>query len=246
MEHHEILITRLFNDYLAGAGTTILEAVGLHAHNAARPWTNWMTMQILVTILIMVFFGLLKSKLSMDRPGKIQITLEAIYRFILSESEGNVPHHGHRYAAFFGSLFLFILVSNLIGIIPGFESPTMFPYVPVGLAVAAFLYYNIVGMQAQGLFKYLKHLAGPIPALAPLMVPIEIISNLARPLSLSIRLYANMYAGEQVTLLFLALTYVVMPSMFMGLHVFVAFLQAYVFMLLTMLYVGGAVAHEDH
>jgi F-type H+-transporting ATPase subunit a len=92
----------------------------------------------------------------------------------------------------------------------------------------------------------LKHLAGPIPALAPLMVPIEIISNLARPLSLSIRLYANMYAGEQVTLLFLALTYVVMPSMFMGLHVFVAFLQAYVFMLLTMLYVGGAVAHEDH
>jgi F-type H+-transporting ATPase subunit a len=137
-------------------------------------------------------------------------------------------------------------VSNLIGIIPGLESPTMFPYVPVGLAVAAFLYYNIVGVQAQGLFKYLKHLAGPIPALAPLMVPIEIISNLARPLSLSIRLYANMYAGEQVTLLFLALTYVVMPSMFMGLHVFVAFLQAYVFMLLTMLYVGGAVAHEDH
>jgi F-type H+-transporting ATPase subunit a len=91
---------------------------------------------------------------------------------------------------------------------------------------------------------YLAHFAGPMPLLAPIMIPIEIISHLARPLSLTIRLYANMFAGEMVTLTFLSLTYLVIPAVFMGLHVFVALLQAYIFMLLTMIYVGGAVAHE--
>ncbi|NJS38567.1 MAG: F0F1 ATP synthase subunit A, partial [Rhodobacteraceae bacterium] len=116
-------------------------------------------------------------------------------------------------------MFFFILFANLIGVIPGFESPTMFPYVPAGIAIAAFLYYNIIGMKVQGPVKYLAHFAGPVPVMAPLMFPIEIISNFARPLSLTVRLYANMYAGEQVTLVFLSLTYLVMPAVFMGLHV---------------------------
>jgi F-type H+-transporting ATPase subunit a len=133
---------------------------------------------------------------------------------------------------------------NLIGLIPGFESPTMTPAVPLGLAVSTFLYYHWAGLREQGLGKYLVHFAGPMPLLAPLMVPIEFISHLARPLSLTIRLYANMFAGEKVTMTFLALTYLVLPSVFMGLHVFVALLQAYIFMLLTMIYVGTAVAHE--
>ena len=83
-----------------------------------------------------------------------------------------------------------------------------------------------------------------MPWLAPLMVPIEFISHLARPLSLTIRLFANMFAGEKVTVTFLSLTYLVLPAVFMGLHVFVAFLQAFIFMLLTVIYVSGAVAHE--
>jgi F-type H+-transporting ATPase subunit a len=157
-----------------------------------------------------------------------------------------VGHHGHHYLAFFGSIFIFVLFSNLLGIIPGLESPTMFPYVPCGLAIASFLYYNYIGIKENGAGKYLAHFAGPVPALAPLMFPIEIISNLARPLSLTIRLYANMYAGEMVTVLFVSLTYLVMPAVFMGLHVFVSFLQAYIFALMTMLYVGGAVTHEEH
>ena len=133
----------------------------------------------------------------------------------------------------------------MIGIIPGFVSPTQVIYVPVGCALISFLYFNIVGIRKQGLGKYLKHFLGPIPALAPLMIPIEIISTLARPLSLSIRLFANMYAGEQVTLVFLGLTYLIGPAIFMGLHVFVGLLQAYIFVLLTMIYVAGAVA-EAH
>jgi F-type H+-transporting ATPase subunit a len=133
---------------------------------------------------------------------------------------------------------------NLLGVIPGFESPTMSPAVPLGCAAATFLYYNMVGIKANGPGKYLAHFAGPMPLLAPLMVPIELISHLARPLSLTIRLYANMYAGEQVTLVFLSLTYFLVPAVFMGLHVFVSLLQAYIFMLLTMMYVAGAVAHD--
>jgi F-type H+-transporting ATPase subunit a len=144
----------------------------------------------------------------------------------------------------FGTFFLFILISNLIGIIPGFESPTQTIYVTAGCAVVSFCYYNLVGIRKNGLFGYLKHFLGPIPAMAPLMIPIEIISHLARPLSLSIRLFANMYAGEQVTLVFLSLVPFVAPVMFMGLHVFVSVLQAYIFMLLSMMYVGGAVAEE--
>ena len=148
------------------------------------------------------------------------------------------------YIPFFGSLFIFILFLNLIGIIPGLESPTMSPAVPLAFAIAVFFYYHWMGFREQGVGKYLLHFAGPVWWLAPIMIPIELISHFARPLSLTIRLYANMFAGERVTITFLTLTYFLLPAVFMGLHVFVALLQAFIFMLLAMIYVGGAVAHE--
>ena len=135
-------------------------------------------------------------------------------------------------------------LANLIGVIPGFESPTMTPSVPAGCAVATFAYYHLAGIQANGIFRYLRNFAGPMIGLAPLMVPIELVSHLARPMSLSIRLFANMYAGEQITIIFMRLTFFVFPAVFLGLLVFVSLVQAYVFMLLTMMYVAGAVAHE--
>jgi len=127
----------------------------------------------------------------------------------------------------FGTFFVFILISNLIGVIPGFESPTKVIFVPAVARWWHFLYYNLAGLRKGGI-GYLKHFLGPIPMMAPLMIPIEIISHLARPLSLSIRLFANMYAGEQVTLVFLGLVPLVIPVMFMGLHVMVSVLQAYI------------------
>ncbi len=242
MHETELWVTRLFNDYLAGLGNAMLAIVGMHAE--PRPWANFITMQIVVALIIVVVFALLRPRLSADRPGAFQHTFELIHEFLSSESESQVGHEGRRYLAYFGTVFIFILFANLLGIVPGFESPTMVPYVPVGCALATFVYYNLVGLQAQGLFKYLAHFAGPMPFLAPLMIPIELTSHLARPLSLSVRLYANMYAGEQVTLVFLSLTYFLIPAVFMALHVFVSFLQAYIFVLLTMLYVAGAVAHD--
>jgi len=186
----------------------------------------------------------MRGRLSADKPGKLQQSFELIEEFVRGQSEESVGHDGPRYLAFFGTLFIFILFCNLIGIIPGFESPTIAPSVARGLRHRCICYYNLMGFREQGFGKYLVHFAGPMPLLAPLMVPIELISHMARPLSLTIRLYANMFAGEQVTLQFIALTYLGIPALFMGLHLFVSFLQAYIFMLLTMIYVGGAVAHE--
>jgi F-type H+-transporting ATPase subunit a len=246
MPEHELWITKPFNDYLAAPANAILSAFGQTAHNPARPWVNFITMEILVALIIMLLFAILRSSLSMDKPGKLQHLWEVIYDFLHGQTHEVIGHEGHKYLAFTGTLFIFVLFGNLIGIVPSFESPTMFPAVTAGCAMAAFLYYNIIGISEQGTGKYLKHFLGPIWWMAPIMVFIEIASHLARPMSLTIRLYANMLAGEKVTLVFLGLTYLVMPAVFMGLHVFVSLLQAYVFAVLTMIYIGGAVAHEEH
>jgi F-type H+-transporting ATPase subunit a len=239
----EVWTTVLFNRFLAGPLDTFLNAIGHPAADPAHPWENWITMEILVVAIIIVLFTALRSRLSVENPGKLQLTFEAMYTFVTGQTDDAVDH-GRKYAPFFGALFVFILFMNLIGVIPGFESPTMSPSVPLGLAVAVFFYYHWMGFREQGVGRYLVHFAGPMPVLAPLMVPIEFISHLSRPLSLTVRLFANMFAGERVTLTFLSLTYLALPAVFMGLHVFVAFLQAYIFMLLAMIYVGGAVAHE--
>ena len=246
MPEHELWITKLFNDYLASPANEILILAGQTANNPARPWVNFIAMEILVALIIVVLFAILRSGLSMDKPGKLQHVWEVIYDFLHGQTHEVIGHDGHKYLTFTGTLFIFVMFGNLIGVIPSFESPTMFPAVTAGCAMAAFLYYNIVGISAQGIGKYLAHFAGPIWYMAPLMIPIEIVSHLARPMSLTIRLYANMLAGEKVTLVFLGLTYLVMPAVFMGLHVFVSLLQAYVFAVLTMIYIGGAVAQEEH
>jgi len=246
MPESETWLTVLFNKYLAGLGSWILGIFHVHAEHPARPWTNFITMQILVAAIIIVLFAFLRPRLSMDRPGKTQHIFETIYTFLKGEASDSIGHEGPKFLPFLGTLFIFILFSNLIGIIPGFESPTMNPSVPAGCALLVFCFYNFMGFKQQGVFQYLKHFAGPMPYLAPLMVPIELISHMARPLSLTIRLFANMLAGEKVTVVFLGLTYLVAPAVFMGLHVFVSFLQAYIFVLLTMMYLSETVPHEQH
>jgi F-type H+-transporting ATPase subunit a len=244
MVTHEAWLTKLFNEYFAGLGNWLLALFRQTAPNPAEPWADFIVMQLLVAVILIALFAILRTRLSVERPGGMQHVFELIHGFVGGEAEGQVGHDGHRHVVLFETLFIFLLLANLIGIVPGFVSPTQVIYVPVGCALLAFLYYNIVGIRKQGVGKYAKHFAGPIWWLAPLMVLIEIISHLARMLSLSVRLFANMYAGEQVTLVFLSLTYLVVPALFMGLHVFVSLLQAYIFVLLTMIYVAGAVAEE--
>jgi len=241
MPESELWITSVFNDYLSALGNFFLTLVGKAAE--PRPWADFIVMQILLVVLLMLLFAMLRPRLSADRPGGLQHTMELLYDFVKGQAEDQVGHGAHKYLAFFGTIFIFILSANMIGLVPCFEAPTNFPPVTAGCALVAFGYYNAVGFQANGL-KYLAHFAGPLWWLSPLMIPIEIISHLARLLSLTVRLYANMFAGEQVTLVFISLTKFIAPVIFMGLHVFVGVVQAYIFMLLTMVYVGSSVAHD--
>jgi F-type H+-transporting ATPase subunit a len=240
---HELWVTALFNKYLSAPTNSLLNAVHFHAADPANPWTDWMVCEILVVLFVVVFFAIARTRLSVDRPGKLQHTLEVTYEFLHAQAEEVVGHEGSKYMAFFGTMFFFILFMNCIGLIPGFDSPTMYPMVPLGMAVTTFLFYHATGVKANG-WRYIKQFLGPVWWLAFLMLPIEIVSHFARPLSLTVRLFANMFAGEQVYLTFISLTKLFVPAIFIGLHLFVSLLQAYIFTLLAMIYVGGAVSHE--
>ena len=240
---HELWVTGLFNQYLAAPANGILNMAHVKVPDASRPWSDWLVCELIVTGFIVILFAYLRARLSVDNPGKTQHTFEVAYEFFHASAEEVVGHDGPKYLAFFGTIFIFILFLNLIGLIPFFEAPTMYPMVPLGLAVVTFVFYHITGVRAHG-FGYIKQFLGPFWWLAWLMLPIELISHMARPLSLTVRLFANMFAGEQVYLTFVMLTKVLIPVIFIGLHMFVSLLQAYIFMLLAMVYVGGAVSHE--
>ncbi|HEY2016725.1 MAG TPA: F0F1 ATP synthase subunit A, partial [Bryobacteraceae bacterium] len=192
MQESELWITRIFNDHLAGLGNFFLGLVGMHSD--PRPWADFVVMQFLVVALLMLVFAILRPRLSPDKPGALQHIFELVYEFVSGQADDQVGHDGAKYVPYFGTIFLFILTANLIGLIPSLESPTNFPYVTCGCAMATFFYYNLVGIQATT-FRYPLHFMGPKWWLAPLMFPIEIVSHMARPLSLTVRLYANMFAG---------------------------------------------------
>ena len=242
---HEIFIAKFFNDVLAGPANAVLKMVGLKEET--RPWDNALPMELLVVALLIVLFSVLRANLSVDKPGPLQHMVEEVYGFLKTQAEEAGIHHAERYVPMFCTLFFLILFANLIGLIPGFEAPTMGYLMPLGCAVIVFAFYNFHGFRVQGVVNYLKHFAGPIWWMAPLMFVIEIVSHLARPMSLTLRLRANMYAGEQVTNAFIDLTYLVVPVVFMALHVFVSFLQAYIFSLMAIIYVSGSVEeHHEH
>ncbi|HXB21476.1 MAG TPA: F0F1 ATP synthase subunit A [Candidatus Solibacter sp.] len=244
--NEQLWITALLNKVLGGPVNGLLQALppAFHPAHPEAPITNSVAMQFVVVTLLIVIFLLVRSRLSVEKPGGVQHMAEMFHEFISGQGEEIIGHHSGRFAPFLGALFLFILVSNLIGLIPGFESPTASVWVPLGCAIVAFIYYNAHGIREQGVLAYLKHFLGPVPLLAPLMLPIEIISTLARVMSLTVRLFANMFAGDMVTLVFFSMIPVGIPVIFLMLHVAVSFLQAYIFTLLTTVYLAGAVAHE--
>lgn len=254
MPENELWLTAQFNEYLAGPANAILGIFNVHAKDPSHPWENWIVCELVVLAFLMLTALIVRSSLSADNPGKLQMAFEAIYGFVRDTASQAGIHHPEPYVPYFATVGLFILFMNLIGIIPAFAAPTMSPWVPAGMAICTFIYYNFFGIKAQGLGGHLAHFAGPVRFgnvianffIMLLMVPIELISHLARPLSLTVRLYGNMFGGEQVTNVFLRLTYLVIPAAFMALHVFVALVQTYVFMLLTMIYVGLATHVEEH
>lgn len=244
MPEHELWVTALFNRFLAGPAIAILNLFGIAPADPSHPWSNAQAMQIFVVVLLMLGVAAVRSSFSVDSPSKVQTILELFYGFIKDQTKEMIPHGSQRYVAFFATLFVFILSANLIGVLPTFESPTMFVMVPLGCAVAVFIYYHAQAIRETGLKAWMLHFCGPIWWLAPLMLPIELISHTSRLLSLTVRLYANMFAGEMVFLVFLGLVPLGIPVVFMGLHTFVSLLQAYIFVLLSMVYLGQMVEHE--
>jgi F-type H+-transporting ATPase subunit a len=238
----ELWITSLFNRALAAPANALLDALHI-THDTTHPWADWLTCEILVVLFIVILFSFLRTRLSVDKPGKLQHVFEIFHEFVHASAEEMVEHGAGKYVPLFGTIFLFIFFMNTLGLVPGFVAPTMFACVPLGMAGSLFLFYHAAGIKANG-FAYIKQFLGPVWWLMFLMLPIELISHAARPLSLTIRLFANMFAGEQVTDAFVGLTKVVIPVVFIGLHAFACILQAYIFMTLAMVYVGGAVSHE--
>src|SRR5579864_7248997 len=237
----QLWFTEILNRFFGTAVTGLLQTMAIHPRHPQAPIPNTLAMEILVFGFLILVFLLLRVRLSVDRPGALQHTFEGVVGFIDGQSHEIIGPHSEAHTPFLVSLALFILFCNLIGLIPGFESPTALPVVPLGCAIVAFFYYQAQGFKHAGV-KYLAHFAGPMPALAPLMIPIELISHAARVLSLTIRLFANMFAGDMVTLVFFSLVPIGIPIVFLGLHLGVSFLQNYIFVLLTTVYLAGAVA----
>jgi F-type H+-transporting ATPase subunit a len=239
----QLWFTAFLNHLFAGPLTALLRMLHIEPRHPQAPITNSAAMEVLVVLFLVALFLLIRSRLSVENPGGLQHMTEMAFEFIADQSHEIIGHGSEKYLAFLGALTFFILTSNLIGLVPGFESPTAVPVVPLGCAVCAFFYYQVQGFKHHGI-AYLKHFMGPVWWLAPIMIPIEIISHLARVLSLTVRLYANMFAGDMVTFVFFSLVPLGVPVLFLGLHIGVSFLQTYIFVLLTMVYLSGAVAEE--
>jgi F-type H+-transporting ATPase subunit a len=239
----QLPFTRLLNHLFRGAANSLLDALRIH-HSAAAPISNYVAMQIFVAGLLIAAFVAVRLRLSVDNPGGLQHVFEGVRSFIRGQSSEIIGHHSEGFTPFLATLGLFILLSNLLGLVPWFASPTATPSVPLGCAIVAFLYYHTQGIRRLGVLKYAKQFMGPVWWLAILMVPIEIISHLARVMSLTIRLFANMFAGDMVTLVFFSLVPIGIPLIFLGLHIGVSLLQAYIFVLLATVYLAGAVAEE--
>jgi F-type H+-transporting ATPase subunit a len=186
----QLWFTHLLNHYLAGVVTPLLQKIGFAPRFPEAPISNFVAMELLVFCILIVFFVLVRSRLSVESPRGLQHIVEGIEGFINNQSEEIIGHHSEKFTPFLVALGLFILVGNLLGLIPGFESPTASPAVPLGCAVLSFVYYNMHGLRKHGVLKYGKHFLGPLGIVgAVIMLPIEIVSHLARLLSLTVRLH---------------------------------------------------------
>jgi F-type H+-transporting ATPase subunit a len=194
---------------------------------------TWFVMGALVLLSFLATRGLSLY------PGRFQNVMEVIINAFDNLLNDTMGHEGRRFFPLVATLGLYILVLNLLGLIPGFESPTANLNTTVSMAVVVFVMTHIVGVKVHG-FKYIKQFLGPVWWLTPLMFPIEIISHLSRPLSLSVRLFGNIMGEDIVLAVVLLLVPLLVPLPVFVLMIFTSLIQTLVFMLLAMMYIGGA------
>ena len=223
-------------------------------HGAHLPVQEHVVTFVLVAVFILILGFLYRSKVIRvsnvvipDKGITLRNLFEAYGNFIMGQCKAVIGEkEGPKYFGFIATTFLVILLCNLIGLIPGFLPPTEHLSTTLALGMFSFIYYNWKGCQELGTINYLKHFAGPLWYMAILIFPIEILSNLIRPISLALRLRGNMYGDHLVLAIFSDLAPIVVPIIFMVLGILVSFIQAYVFTVLSMVYISLATAHHDH
>jgi len=275
MEEQLSAVTHWFNHVFGPSALRLLHALHIQAKDFERPIPEYVVMSLIVLILCSILALILRPRLSVERPGAMQQIAELLLTnpmgFGIKDLwEENVGHEAHRFIAFTGSVSMFILFSNLLSLFPAFRSPTGVAIVPLGCALLTFLYFNYQGFRHHGIGGYLKTFAGSPHdvsgwILAILLFPVEIISTTARILSLTVRLWANIFASDLIYMIFLGLLLGPMewawskspilgiafgvfpafvPIVFVALHIFVSVIQAYVFTVLPAIYIGTAIADE--
>jgi F-type H+-transporting ATPase subunit a len=233
MEHESSILYEPFN-----------RLIWRHAFGVDVP--DHVIMALLVLVISCIAFPLMTRRLSRDNPGGAQQFLEMVVGGLKDLLHDIIGHHGDQFLYIIGAFAVFIFVGNIFGIFFFLQPPTSNVNTTFALSITAFLYYNYRGIKDQGLLHYLKHFMGPLPLLAPLMFPIEMIGNFARILSLSMRLFGNIFGEHTATGIFMGMLPFVLPWPMMGLGIFGAFLQTFVFIMLTMVYISGAIAAEEH
>jgi F-type H+-transporting ATPase subunit a len=241
---HSLFIVELFNKIIGKPLASLLSLVGINVADPEHLFPDYIVMSLIVAFLLILILGLASRKTQLV-PSKRQSLLELIIEAFENLLEDIIGEEGKKFLPMIATIGLFILFCNLLGLIPGFMAPTSKLNVTVGCALVVFVYYHWQGIKSQGIFRYLKHFTGPIPLLAPLMLPIEIISHFSRPVSLSIRLFGNIFAEEMLILTIASIIPFFLPLPFMAVAIFTSVIQAFVFVLLACIYIAGAVAHEE-
>jgi len=270
MEQHVSSITQFVNHYLGGPVLALLSALHITPEHSDRPIPEHVVMALLVLVIATILVAILRTRLSVERPGSFQQVAEMLISNPMGFGvrdlvEENVHHDPLRYVPFIGSIGIFVLLANLMSVIPAFSAPSVQVTVPLACAILTFFYFNYHGLRHHGPVKYTAHFAGPVWWLSPLIFPVEIISTSARVLSLTVRLWANILASDLIYAIFLSLFVglttwgwaknpilgvalcllpAILPLMFIALHVFVAIVQAYIFTILPSVYLGLATAEE--
>ena len=245
--HHELLIVHAVNDIFGPVVATLLSPLGYSFGPEETVIPDYLVMAALILVFVTSIGVLLRARLSVENPSKMQLVAEDLVTTLDNMLKEWVGPKGPRYLAIVGTMGVFILLGNLMGLVPGLMAPTSNINVTLGCALTVWVYYHIQGVREQGVGPYLKHFAVPPGApsfIAPIMLPMEIISHLSRVLSLSLRLFGNVFGEELVIMILASIVPFLVPLPMMFLAIITGSLQAFIFVVLTMIYLGGAVATE--
>jgi F-type H+-transporting ATPase subunit a len=253
---HSLWLVQIVNALFGPLVAAALKPLGIEFAPGHDVIPDYIVMSVLILLVVSALCLFIRTRLSVENPGKLQLALEEAVSFLYGMVDDFIGPKGRNYVTLVGTMFIFILVGNLMGLVPGLKAPTSSINVTLGCALTVFVYYQFHGIKEQGIVSYVKHFMMPpgAPAwIAPIYFPIEVISHLSRVLSLSVRLFGNIFGEDLVIIILASLVPFVVPLPMMALGLVTSALQAYIFAMLTTIYLAGAVVvdhgpdgHGDH